>query len=111
MALVSSLEMMTLWALVICNHRNLKAGLQTWRNNRLMRFAIPFSILYVLMIGLTFQNFGIIARQRTLVMPAVLIVIAAIPAARTTFAKAVHSRRLWNSRRSPAPVSSPQACS
>jgi len=110
MALISSIEMMTLWALVIRNRRNLKAGLQTWRNNRLMRFAIPFSILYVLMIGLTFQNFGIIARQRTLVMPAVLIVIAAIPAARATVTKAVQSRRLWNSRPT-ASVSSSQACS
>jgi hypothetical protein len=75
-----------------------------------MRFAIPFSILYVLMIGLTFQNLGIIARQRTLVMPALLIVIAAIPAARTTLTRAVQTRRLWNSRPA-ASLSSPHACS
>jgi hypothetical protein len=105
MAIVSSLEMMTLWVLAIRNRRNLKASLQTWRTNRLMRFAVPFSLLYVLMIGMTFQNFGIIARQRTLVMPAVLIVIAAIPAARATFARTAYpQRRLWTPKASTASI-------
>ncbi len=81
MALVSSLEMLLFWALAIRNVFHLKSMLQGWRGNRLLRFAVPFALLYVLMIGLTFQNFGIIARQRALVMPALLLLFAAAPAA------------------------------
>jgi hypothetical protein len=104
MALVSSLEMMAFWVLVIRNRRQLWSVLRSSRINRLLRFAIPFSLLYILMIGLTFQNFGIIARQRALVMPALLLVLAAaVPAARTQRGKVTQFRRGW---RDPAPTPS-----
>ena len=47
MALVSSLEMVAFWVIVIGNRRQLRSVLQSWRNNRLLRFVIPFSMLYV----------------------------------------------------------------
>jgi len=101
MALVSSLEMMAFWMLVIYRRRQLWSGLRSWRTNRLMRFVIPFSLLYVLMIGLTFQNLGIIARQRTLVMPALLLLLAGAESVRQTVRVDVPQlRRSW---RQPAP--------
>jgi hypothetical protein len=102
MALVSSLEMVAFWVLVFANGRQLWLVLRSWRFNRLLRFAIPFSLLYILMIGLTFQNLGIIARQRALVMPALLLMLAAaVPAARTQRSKVTPYRRVW---RDPAPT-------
>jgi hypothetical protein len=97
MALTSSLEMMALWAVIIFNRRQIRAALCFWRTNRLLRFTIPFALLYVLMIGLAFQNLGIIARQRTLVMPAIMVMMATVPvAARARRVAARQPRRAWS---------------
>jgi hypothetical protein len=103
MALASSLEMMAFWGIVLINARHLRPVLRSWRFNRLLRFAIPFTLLYILMLGLTFQNSGIIARQRTLVMPMLLVVLAAVPIAETRRLRVRQTRRVW---RTPAPGSS-----
>jgi hypothetical protein len=95
MALVSSLEMMAFWALVLRNLPNLPSVLRAWQVNRLLRFVLPFVVLYILMLGLTFQNLGIIARQRALVMPALLVVVAASTAVRRTRTSAPAMRRVW----------------
>jgi hypothetical protein len=99
MALVSSVEMMLFWALALRNVFAARVMFQSWRSNRLLRFAVPFALLYVLMIGLTFQNFGIIARQRSLVMPALLLLFAATPSVspRRTAVRpaATPMRRVW----------------
>ena len=103
MALVSSIEMMIFWGLVILNVRNIPTTIRMWGTNRFVRFAVPFMLLYILMIGLTFQNLGIIARQRTLVMPALLLILAVVPAMRDRRRSTVaRSRRLWLDS-SPAP--------
>ena len=96
LALVSSLEMIVFWLLVFRNGRNLRSALQSWQSNRLLRFSIPFALLYVVMLGLTFQNSGIIARQRALVMPALLSILAIAPAAaRTSGVRVRQYRRAW----------------
>jgi hypothetical protein len=105
MALASALEMMGFWVLVIRNRRRLPAIVRSWRTDRFLRFAGPFAVLYVLMIGLTFQNFGIIARQRALVMPALLLVLAAAPPVRQRIVGAVQVRRRWRAARTPLPAS------
>ncbi len=97
MALASSLEMMAFWGIVLVNRRNLRAVLRSWRVNRLLRFAVPFSLLYILMLGLTFQNSGIIARQRTLVMPMLLVVLTAVPVGESRRASTGQTRRTWRS--------------
>ena len=101
MALISSLEMMAFWVLLIRNGRTLRSALRSLGTNRLLRFAILFVSLYVLMIGLTFQNFGIIARQRALVMPALLLMLAAVPAARTRRTPVIRPRKAWRTSTPP----------
>jgi hypothetical protein len=105
MALVSALEMMAFWALVIRGRRQLRAVLWQWRQNRLLRFATLFSVLYVLMLGVTFQNLGIISRQRTLVMPALLLIVAAAgaPAIQRRRTKARYGRRIWSTATAASP--------
>jgi hypothetical protein len=58
---------------------SLKVSLKQWRHNRLLRFAVPFAVGYTLMIGLTFGNLGIIARQRTPIIPFVFMILLASP--------------------------------
>lgn len=76
-ALVSALEIAVFWWLVWRRRRALGLALRTWRSNRLLRFALPTIFLYVLMIGLTFGNLGIISRQRTLIFPFLFLVLEA----------------------------------
>ena len=97
MALVSSIEMMGFWVLVIGRGRSLWSSLRSWRVNRMLRFIIPFSLLYIVMIGATFQNLGLIARQRTLVMPALLILLAVPTSATARVIRVAHRRRGWQS--------------
>ncbi len=78
-ALVSAVEIVLLWWLIWKNRSPLWTALRHWRENRLVRFAVPLLILYTLMIGLTFGNLGIIARQRTPVYPFLLLLIASVP--------------------------------
>ncbi len=106
LALLSSLEMMAFWLLVFRYGRNLRSILRSWQANRVLRFAIPFTLLYVLMLGLTFENFGIIARQRALVMPALLSLVAMARAPRTSRARVSPSRRVWGRPAQPSPASS-----
>ncbi len=106
LTLVSSLEMTVFWLLVFRHGRALRSVLRSWQSNRLLRFAIPFTLLYVLMIGITFQNAGIIARQRALVMPALLSVLAMTQAPRTNRRRVGPSRRVWRKEQEPLLASS-----
>jgi hypothetical protein len=106
MAFMASLEMMGFWALVIRSRRRFRCALRLWRTNRLLRFATLFALLYVLMIGVTFQNLGIIARQRALVMPALLLLLATTPSDPVPHRRAAPVRRAWP-RRTPRPFAEP----
>ena len=78
-ALMSAVEIVLLWWLIWRYRSEVKTALRHWRENRLIRFALPLLVLYTLMIGLTFGNLGIIARQRTPVFPFVLLLITCVP--------------------------------
>ena len=81
----------------------MRSSLRAWQQNRLLRFAIPFTFLYVLMIGLTFQNVGIIARQRALVMPMLLLMFVAAPGqGAQSIVRPRPRRRVWGSEASPS---------
>ncbi len=65
MAALSAVEVALLWWILWRRRRDLRVGLVNWRRNRLLQFAVPFLFGYTMMIGLTFGNLGIIARQRS----------------------------------------------
>lgn len=88
-SLFSALEIVLLWWLIWKNRRPLLIALKNWRKNRLLCFAIPLIVCYTLMIGFTFGNLGIIARQRTPIFPFVLMIVTAVPVARPARAPAV----------------------
>jgi hypothetical protein len=76
-ALISALEITFFWILVWRQRRPVWFALRHWRSSPLLRFALPAIILYVLMLGLTFGNLGIISRQRTLLFPFLFLVLEA----------------------------------
>jgi hypothetical protein len=80
-ALIASLELVVFWAVIWRRRRRVWQVLRYgWRSDRFLRFALPMSAAYVIMIGLVFGNLGIIARQRILVFPFLLLLLEAVPA-------------------------------
>lgn len=75
MALFSALEVMLLWALALQRRQVVWFTLKHWRRDRLLAWGLPFLAGYTLMIGLTFANLGIIARQRSPLFPFVFLLL------------------------------------
>jgi hypothetical protein len=80
-ALFAAAEIVVLWWLIWRRRSGLRHVLRTWRHHRLLQLAVPLFLAYTLMIGLTFANLGIIARQRAPLFPFLFMVVAALPAA------------------------------
>jgi len=78
-ALVAALEVLAFWWLAWRRRREVTLALKNWRRHRLLRFAIPLLLAYTLMIGLTFSNLGIIARQRSPIFPFMFLLVLAAP--------------------------------
>lgn len=64
-SLASGIEMLVLLLMLVLCRRGLGAAIRNWRRDRVVAFALAFVVGYTLMIGLTFANLGLIARQRT----------------------------------------------
>ena len=76
-ALVSALEVLLIWGLAWFRRKELRAALKVWRRDRMLRFAIPFVVLYVVALGMNLSNLGLIARQRVLVFPLLFMIVEA----------------------------------
>ena len=75
LALLCALELTVLWSLVWMRRGLVVAALRSWRINRALRFGLLVGLLFALAYGLTFFNLGIIARQRSLVWPFLLMLV------------------------------------
>ncbi len=78
-AVLSSMEVVALWIVFWFHRRHLLWALRSWWRNRLLRFAVPLFLGYTLMLGLTFGNLGIIARQRAPLFLFVFMIVLAAP--------------------------------
>jgi len=76
-SLFSAVEVLVLWAFAITRYRVVLLALKHWRKDRLLAFSLPLLAGYSLMIGLTFANLGIIARQRSPLFPFVFMLFTA----------------------------------
>lgn len=83
MMLMSSLEIVLLWGLILFRRRQLLESLRGWRRSRLLCLAGAFILVYSISFGMTVSNLGIIARQRIFVFPFLFVFLeAVVPAAR-----------------------------
>ena len=76
LVLVSGLEMVLLWGLFWHRRRHVGAALRQWRQSRLLRLAIPFVLLYSVLLGLSLANLSIISRQRIFIFPFLFALLA-----------------------------------
>lgn len=73
--LVSALEVIAMVALIALRRRQLWAALRDWRQHRLIGFSLVFVVLCALMLGFAMSNLAIIARQRALLFPMLLLLL------------------------------------
>jgi hypothetical protein len=76
-AILSAAEMTLFWGIAGFKWRRIWAFLRNWRDNAFARFAFPLVIGISLMYGLAFANLGIIARQRSVILPFMMTLLAA----------------------------------
>jgi hypothetical protein len=85
-AAVSALEILLMWGILWVRRRQLYGLARIWRRHRVVRFGVVFVAIYTVALGLNFANLGLIARQRTLMLPLFFLVVEAgalaVPAAR-----------------------------
>jgi hypothetical protein len=75
--ILSSLEVVAVWGMVLLRAGSLVRGIRRWRENRLMGAAVPFLILYSATLGMAAANLGIIARQRIFLLPFLFLLLEA----------------------------------
>ncbi|MES1182701.1 MAG: hypothetical protein ABUL60_02745 [Myxococcales bacterium] len=74
--LLSALEIWTFWGAVVWQRKSALAFLSAWRTHRILRFALPFTGAMALVYGMAFANLGIIARQRAVILPFMLLLVS-----------------------------------
>src|SRR5437764_1440023 len=94
---IASAEGMFLLALFWINRRGLKYSVSHWRSNPFIGFILLFSMETAVALSCAFSNFGLLARERVMFTPLLLMLTAAFPAsqwaAATTSRPAVQFER------------------
>jgi hypothetical protein len=85
--MLASAEVGALWLILLIRRRRVIAALRAWRANRFLRFAVVFTALYAVGLGMTAANLGLITRQRVLLLPFVFLLLEAVPALTRTGAR------------------------
>jgi hypothetical protein len=97
MALLSSLEIWGMWALVCFKRKTFFKSLRNFRSDRLLRVAVPFILVYSITLGMLIVNLGIIARQRIFLFPFLFLLMEAVP-------RVLHERKQARLRAAAVPV-------
>ncbi len=73
---IAAVEVALFWSMIFRSRRAVRRVLRQWRKLPFLLFGAGFGGLWATLIGLTFVNMGILARQRTLMMPFLVAVLA-----------------------------------
>lgn len=104
MTLFSTLEVLLLWWLAWRHRKWLRLALKGWWRDRMLSFAAPLLLGYTAMLGLTFANLGIIARQRSALFPFLFMLLTAAGARRRVRSRGRHPRAIASRHRLPQPI-------
>jgi hypothetical protein len=77
---IASAEGMFLLGLFWTNRRGLRFSLTHWRSHPFIGFILVFSIETAVALSCAFSNFGLIARERLMFTPLLLMLVVAFPA-------------------------------
>ncbi|NLE77435.1 MAG: hypothetical protein GX605_11875, partial [Chloroflexi bacterium] len=72
---LSALEAIAMVVALVWRRKQLWASLRNWRSHRLIAFCVVFVVLYALLLGFSVGNLAIIARQRTLLLPMLFLLL------------------------------------
>ena len=75
--LLAALELAGFWLIVAFRWRDVSRALWRWRQHRLTRFGLAFTLLYAGSLGMVVVNLGIIARQRIFIFPLLFLFVEA----------------------------------
>jgi hypothetical protein len=81
---IASAEGMFLLGLFWMNRRGVKYSLTHWRSHPFIGFILLFSLETAVALSCAFSNFGLLARERVMFMPLLLMLVAAFPAVHTS---------------------------
>lgn len=99
----SALEVLFFWGLVIRRWRRVTTAVKQFRSSRILRFGLPFILLYTLMLGVAIGNMGILVRQRIHIIPLLLVWLEAIPM-KQSMVRTAPSSGIRMTLRSPKPA-------
>ena len=81
--LIASVEGMLLLLLFWINRRSLMYSVSHWRSHPFIGFILFYSLETAVALSCAFSNFGLLARQRVMFTPLLLMLVAAFPASRS----------------------------
>ena len=73
---LSALELALLWGFIWLRRREIRASLTLWSQRPTLRLGVSLTLMLALGYGVSYFNLGILARQRTLIWPFLLMVLA-----------------------------------
>lgn len=76
-ALLAALELLVMWGLIFSGRHRLLMLARSWRQDRMLRFAVVFALVYIVALGMNLSNMGLLARQRVLVFPFLFLIFEA----------------------------------
>lgn len=94
LALISSAELVLLWALAWRRRHGALRVVHEWRQLPILRVGLPLGALLTVAFGLTFFNLGLLARQRVAILPFLFAVLEAYPTIRPALKGASASVRV-----------------
>ena len=81
--LIASFEGMLLLLLFWINRRSLMYSVSHWRSHPFIGFILLYSLETAVALSCAFSNFGLLARERVMFTPLLLMLLAAFPASRS----------------------------
>lgn len=105
-ALLSSLELVALWLLVLHRRRQFWNSLKRWREEPLLRLSVVFVILYAVGLGLMLSNLGVIARQRIFLFPFLFVLLQEWPLPTRRVRRSIPTRGVAQAIRKLTPAAS-----
>jgi hypothetical protein len=100
MMALSSLEITGLCLLLLWRRRSVVAAVRNWRRSRFISFALAFSLIYAIALGMMMSNLAIIARQRIFIFPFLFLLMEACAATQRLHASraSVRAVPIYNDR-------------
>lgn len=103
-AAVAGAEALLLLYLILRQRRVIRAAVVSWRQNAVVLFIVLYAVQFSVVFAISIRNFGLLARERVMLVPLVVLLLCFRPSSAVQFAQ--QPGRRWHilRRRHPAGV-------